>query len=82
MSRKTFYQDNRFHLVAGVDHVLGNFLQLFDQDMINETPEGEGLVLDWSQFFNMETNLTGIPGDNPLDIAIKYLRENDVELKL
>jgi hypothetical protein len=81
MSRKTIYHDNRFHLVTGDDHAVGTFLQLFDQDMLNETPEGEGLVLDWDQMFGMETNYTGLTGINALDIAIKYLENNDVKLK-
>lgn len=82
MSRKTIYRDARFELVTGVDHMLGNFLQLFDQEMVNETPEGEGLVLDWSVKFKMERNYTGIPGNDALRIAIDYLRNYNVELNL
>ena len=40
MSRKTIYQDQRFHLVAGIDFSLGSFLQLFDQDMAKAVKEG------------------------------------------
>lgn len=61
MSRKTIYQDDRFTIVGGVDHALGEFLQVFDKDVRDETPEGEGLILDWSEFFGMEVNLTGEP---------------------
>ncbi len=60
MSRHTLYQDDRLTLIGGVDHMLGGFLQLYDKEMQNETPEGEGLVFDWSQGFGMETNYTGI----------------------
>jgi hypothetical protein len=81
MSRVTIYRDKRFTVVTGVDHALGNFLQVFDRDMLDETPEGEGLVLDWSQFFGIEINRTGIPGNDPLEISKKYLEDNDVELK-
>lgn len=61
MSRKTIYQDDRFTVVGGVDHMLGEFLQVFDKEMQDETPEGEGLILDWSAGFGMERNLTGEP---------------------
>jgi len=81
MSRITLHQDNRFHLVTGEDHMLGSFIQLYDKDMLNETPEGEGLILDWSQVFGFEVNLTGYNGNNALDIVKKYLGEYDVKLK-
>jgi len=82
MSRITLHRDKRFHLVAGEDHALGSFIQLFDQDMVNETPEGEGLVVDWSQVFGFEVNYSGLKGINALDICIKYLEDQDVKLKL
>jgi hypothetical protein len=75
MSRKTLHQDERFHLVEGDDHVLGAFIQLFDKEMETETPEGEGLVLDWSKMFGYERNYTGVQGINALDICIKYIEE-------
>jgi hypothetical protein len=34
--------------------------------MENETPEGEGLVLDWSINSGFEINLTGIPNSQGL----------------
>jgi len=76
MSRKTIHRDERFHLVEGVDHVLGAFIQLFDKEMEAETPEGEGLILDWSQGFGMERNYTGVNGINALDTAITYIQQN------
>lgn len=79
VSRNTLYKDNRFHLVTGEDHAIGSFVQLFDNEMINETPEGEGLVLDWDQMFGMETNYTGVTGINALDIAMKYMEEQGVK---
>ena len=65
MSRITLYQDDRLTLIGGVDHMLGDFLQLYDKEMQDETPEGEGLVFDWSKGFGLDTNYTGI---NPNDI--------------
>jgi hypothetical protein len=79
MSRVTIYQDQRLTLVGGQDHMLGDFLQLFDKDMENETPEGEGLVFDWSRFFGTEINLTGISintGKKPIEIINEYINEN------
>ena len=77
MSRKTIYQDQRLVLVTGHDHMLGDFIQLYDNDLISETPEGEGLIFDWSQGFGVEINYTGINLElKPLDICLKYIEEN------
>jgi hypothetical protein len=84
MSRITLHQDKRFHLVTGEDHALGSFLQLFDKEWESESPNGEGLILDWSELFGIEINLTGYNGyngDNAQDIAKKYLGDYDVKLK-
>lgn len=75
MSRKTIHIDERFHLVEGFDHAVGAFIQLFDKQMESETPEGEGLVLDWSSLFGMERNYTGVLGINALDTAITYIEQ-------
>jgi hypothetical protein len=78
MSRNITYQDQRLTVVTGVDQVLGNFIQLYDKDMQNETPEGEGLVFDWSQGFGIETNYTGIPNSMlPDKIVNQYVLENN-----
>ena len=64
MSRITNYQDKRFTVVSGLDHMLGNFIQLYDKELEDETPEGEGLVLDWSEGFGISSNYTGSPVNN------------------
>jgi hypothetical protein len=75
MSRKTVFQNNNITIVAGTDHAVGKFLQIFDKRV--ETEEGEGLVLDWSELFGLEVNYTGIPKDLPiLDMVQKYIEEN------
>lgn len=76
MSRKTVFQNDRLTIDAGVDHMLGKFIQVFDSTLVDETPEGEGLVFDWSQAWGIERNLTGIPGDDPIDIIREYLMQN------
>jgi hypothetical protein len=81
MSRHTIYWDERFSVVAGTDHVLGLFVQLFDKEMEQETPEGEGLMFDWSQGFGVERNLTGIPGENPVEIVNQYILERKTRKK-
>jgi hypothetical protein len=75
MSRHTVYWDERFSVVAGKDHALGLFIQLFDKEMEDETPEGEGLMFDWSQGFGVERNLTGISDKefNPMEIVNQYI---------
>jgi hypothetical protein len=61
MSRNTLHTDYRLTVVTGEDHMLGKFYQIYDKDMEQETGEGEGLVLEWSERFGCESNLTGIP---------------------
>lgn len=65
--------------VAGHDHMLGDFFQLYDNELRNETPEGEGLVFEWSQGFGIETNYTGIgvEGKKPIEIIKEYVKENE-----
>ncbi|MFA5366330.1 MAG: hypothetical protein WC333_00205 [Dehalococcoidia bacterium] len=86
MSRHTIYWDKRFSVVSGRDHMLGLFVQLFDKEMENETPEGEGLMFDWSQAFGVERNLTGISGKdmeelNPMVIINQYILDKKNEEK-
>lgn len=52
------YSDSRLTVVTGIDHALGLFYQIFDKQI--ETVEQEGLVLDWSELFGFETNITGL----------------------
>lgn len=63
MSRITAFKDNRFTIVTGNDHMLGVFIQLYDKEMESETPDGEGIMLDWSQGFKFDRNLTGISNE-------------------
>jgi hypothetical protein len=77
MSRKTIYHDSRLSVVTGDDHALGKFFQIFDKEMQDETPEGEGLVLDWSELFGFETNLTGISKQIDVELIIaQYIMEH------
>jgi hypothetical protein len=77
MSRNTLYEDKRLLLVGGEDHMLGKFLQLFDRELVDETPEGEGLVMDWSELFGLERNYTEYPVSMPPEsIAENYIQEH------
>lgn len=77
MSRFTNYRDDRLTVVSGDDHLLGRFIQLYDNEV--ETPEGEGIVLDWSEGFGVTINFTGIPTSNSeIDVmhtVEEYLKE-------
>lgn len=79
MSRITNYKDDRFTVVSGLDHMLGGFIQLYDREMVEETPEGEGLVLDWSEGFGISSNYTDSPvNNNEQDVMLvisKYISE-------
>jgi hypothetical protein len=77
MSRKTMYSDSRLTVITGDDHALGLFYQIYDRQMIEETPEQEGLVLDWSQLFGFEVNYTGLSKDLSVTEMIKaYICDN------
>lgn len=73
MSRYTNYQDDKLTVVSGVDHILGKFIQLYDNEV--ETPEGEGIVLDWSEVFGIATNFTGSPVKNNEGDVMKLVEE-------
>lgn len=60
MSRIVLHNGKRFTIVIGADHVLKSFIQLYDKTKENETPEGEGLIFDWSVAFGVEVNKTNI----------------------
>lgn len=78
MSRITKYRDEKLQVVVGDDHMLGKFIQLYDKDV--DTPEGEGLILDWSERLGMSINYTGIPSVNNMlevyNIVSEYISEN------
>ena len=77
MSRITVYQDNQLEVVMGTDHTVGHFIQIYDSEMVNETPEGEGLIYDWSEMFDVQTNYTGIPSSTPPEVLVnEYLAEH------
>ena len=75
MSRKTIHTDYRLTVVTGDDHMLGRFYQIYDRDMEQETPEGEGIVLDWSEGFGYDRNLTGISTKDKdvLEVIAQYV---------
>jgi len=78
MSRTVIFKDERLTVVQGVDHMLGEFFQLYDNQMCNETPEGEGIIIDWSEGYGYETNLSGIvpKGRHVFDVINQYVSEN------
>jgi len=84
MSRYTIFRNDRIHVVSGDDHVLGKFYQIFDKNFENETPEGEGLVYEWSERFGVERNYTGYPNSStqqttPEAVIEKYIKDNTIE---
>lgn len=78
MSRITLHNGNRFTIVAGADHILKSFLQLYDKTKENETPEGEGLIFDWSVALGLEVNQANIninkTNKTILDDLISYVK--------
>jgi len=80
MSRNTIYCDNRLTIVEGVDHVLGQFYQIFDRELQHETDEGEGLILDWSSLFGFEVNLTGYPNSLGIESLIGLYKTDNSDI--
>ena len=77
MSRKTYYKNENITVIHGTDHLLGQFFHIFDEKLMNETPVGEGFVLDWSEGFGYEVNITGIPNQiNALSLVNEYIKDN------
>lgn len=82
MSRNLLYQDGRITIYQGLDVAVGMFIQMFDNELTEETPEGEGLVLDYSEAFGYEINRTGFSSKtHTLDqILAEYITECTGEL--
>jgi len=82
MSRKTIYFDDRYSVVTGYDIAVGNFIQIYDNTMRDCTPEGEGLILDWSSYLKYETNNTTIPNHEDINaflnafMSVYYIKFN------
>jgi hypothetical protein len=78
MSRIILHNGNRFTVVAGIDHVLKSFVQVYDKTKENKTPEGEGLIFDWSVALGLEINKTNIDINNykgtVFDLIKKYIQ--------
>ena len=80
MSRIVLHNGNRFTVVVGVDHVLKSFAQLYDKTQVNNTPDGEGLVFDWSVKFGAEINRAKIDINEPvtiMNLIANYIRSEE-----
>jgi hypothetical protein len=64
MSRIVLHNGKRFTVIIGVDYILKSFAQLYDKYEKNNTPEGEGLVYDWSVAFGTEVNKINLKNTN------------------
>jgi hypothetical protein len=53
MSRSLKKINDRYSIITGVDHVLGSFIQIVDQEFIGHEKDfgGEGYVFDWDVLF-------------------------------
>lgn len=81
MSRTVFYRDQKISVIIGFDYVLGEFAQIYDKEFQDETPEGEGLVFDWSYELGITTNYTGLHNTESTtaiqDIIQQYIQEHN-----
>lgn len=80
MSRIVLHKGNRFTVVVGADHVLKAFTQVYDNNLIDQTPEGEGLVFDWSVALGLEVNRINIDMNKPkpvLQLIESYIRSEE-----
>ena len=62
MSRRWKQLNENITVYAGIDHVLGGFVQMTDKRYAGtiEDTQGEGYVLDCDERFGMSINLAGI----------------------
>jgi len=53
------------HVVYGVDHALGNYVDIYDTRYAGTEgdEQGEGFVLEWCEMFGLTTNLINAPKD-------------------
>lgn len=76
MSRHVIYENDRILLVEGEDVISGRFVMMFDRDMEYDTPDGIGLVMDWSEVSGYKINYTGYPSSmSPKTIAHNYITD-------
>lgn len=80
MSRISFYRNETKEVVIGEYHILGTFIQVYDKEV--ETPEGEGLVLDFDTTNGLNINYTGMSPKSQsfndiVSIVIDYVFYND-----
>ena len=74
MSRIILYDNNNLQVVTGFDPMVGNFYQLFDKDLSYDTPDGEGLILEWSMANGLSVNYTDMKhSDNIQKIITNYM---------
>lgn len=76
--RETLYHDDRYTIIYGRDHAIGEFYQIYDKSMVNRTPEGEGIIFEWSEKFGIETNRTTIDHkspNNPIKFIAKFIND-------
>lgn len=77
MSRKLLYKDNRLVVEGGIDPSVGNFIQIFDNNFIEESDEGEGPVFDYDDMFGTSINYTGYSVTiGTYEIVCNYVKEN------
>lgn len=76
MSRHVIYENDRILLTEGEDVISGRFVMMFDHDLESETPDGTGLVMDWSEVSGYKINYTGYPNTmTPKTIAHNYITD-------
>ena len=79
MSRERMPTHNgKIEIVRGSDHVVGNFVQVFDERYAGHEDDetGEGLVFDCDELFGMSVNLIGATmNDVNDDIRLEQLTE-------
>lgn len=81
MSRTIFYSSEPLTIINGIDQIFGEFYQIYDKRFLNETPEGEGLVLDWSANYGFNINLTELSNSLPItELIMQYIKNTTEEM--
>jgi hypothetical protein len=66
--RNTIYDDDRFTIITGEDHMCGHFIQIYDTEAEDDCPSGEGIILEWSSLFGYQTNNSDIANNLSIDV--------------
>lgn len=81
MKKKVIFENGQITVTVRVHPILGQIIQLIDESMIDRTPEGNGVMLDWDERYGVNINHTGISNKLPVSqILAQYIGQEETEI--